>query len=150
MELPHFLTPDQVAAAHRLVTERNPNRGYLQSFTKVPALHAMLRAALERSGEPYEICDDKLTLSWHPPGKHVGPHQDTPLSGSTHKLAVCLQAPAEGGATRFYAFLNGPETRRVEHEAGKAMIFDIKQWHSGEKHSGTKVLVGAKLRRTDA
>jgi hypothetical protein len=30
------------------------------------------------------------------------------------------------------------------------MIFDIKQWHSGEKHSGLKLLVGAKLKRIES
>jgi len=147
MEIPDFLTPLEVEALYGLMCARNPKRRYQQHFTEFPQAVETIQTALVRAGLEYEIVSPLVTLSWHNSGKTIGRHQDTRVKDCTHKLAVCIRAPTSGGATVFYPSLHGAETSRTYHAPGKALLFDIKAWHSGEKDAvGEKLLLGFKLR----
>ena len=146
LEVPGFLSPEQVHQVRALLEKRNPQHTYMQLFCEVPEILTIIQQALAESKLPYAIADPRLTLSWHPSKRTIGPHRDTRFGNSTHKLTVCIQAAERGGSTIFYTALHGAETGRAQHHPGKAVIFNLDEWHSGEPGAhGTKILIGVKL-----
>lgn len=87
------------------------------------------------------------------PGDSFGIHTDTGLyydedtnEKSRWTLLIYLNDDFVGGETIFYHTHDWSEYCRIKPEKGKALIFDIDLWHSGEKiKEGMKYWIGCEI-----
>lgn len=108
----------------------------------------------ELTDNPNHLMPNNLIMSgsYHP-GQCFGLHTDTGLFYSSEKnikskwtLLVYLNDDFEGGETVFYDTLTWKECCVIVPEKGKALLFDISLWHSGEKVTdGMKHWIGCEI-----
>jgi hypothetical protein len=160
-EYPGFLTQEECNEYITLIRNKQA-RNFTDSgaFTNKiwtdPELAFLFRdrTAKYNNGMAFGLAaNDVIMAGMYKPGDSFSIHTDTGLffdlagrKKTRYTLLIYLNDEFEGGNTIFYDTDTWAVTKVVKPERGKALIFDIDLWHSGEPLiSGSKMWIGCEI-----
>jgi hypothetical protein len=134
-----FLTRDQCADLILRLSAIDSDEPLIEGPIEVFDLLATRLSVM--TGEEYAWCGPRMTFNDTTAGMHE--HRDEPYMGGDHTLLVYLTSP-EGGETVF-------DDGEVAPVAGRAVIFGIRDMHSGRAvQSGTKLVAAIECSKVPA
>ena len=160
-ELPNFITTDECdVLSEKIIAEHAPNFTNNGDFINKKWQDATLADKFWNKTGKYNNgvniglgANDLIMAGIYNPGNSFAIHTDTGLYfnmqtniKTCYTLLIYLNDDFEGGNTIFYNTSDWNISRIIKPEKGKAIIFDINLWHSGDKIlSGCKKWIGCEL-----